>query len=219
MEQNGMEVGSVGGSSIVSHPPEQAGPASAVAQRSRGCVQPHGWLLRAGQRACTQPQACPSCGAPTRQTSAGLSSSSIQQRTQLRFAVCSRLRACQMISDWLAANCLLPGCDVPVCDSLPSRYFSALTFFGCHSPSRASPCAVQGRSYTLRVIISVWVQSAFPLPCPYKEDCIMKLCAMRWIWFKMPVPVPWGIGEQEWCEKSYLNHEYIRKGKKSAAPV
>lgn len=61
------------------------------------------------------------------QTSAGLSSSSIQQRTQLRFAVCGRLRACQMISDWLA-NCLLPGCDVPVCDSLPSRYFSALMF-------------------------------------------------------------------------------------------
>lgn len=65
-ERNGMEVGSVGGSSIVSHPPEQAGPASAVAQRSRGCAQPHGRLLRAGQRACTQPQPCPSCGAPTR---------------------------------------------------------------------------------------------------------------------------------------------------------
>ena len=120
------------------------------------------------------------------QISAELYSGGVQQTTQLRFAVCSKLRACQMISGWLAANCPLPGCDTPVCDIACPQGIS-LSLLGCfwlpQSIESLTMCCTREVLHT-----KGYRQSASPLPCPYKEDCIMKLCAVRRIWFKIPFP-------------------------------
>lgn len=107
-------------------PPRASWPSPTSATEEQGlcpATRTAPWGRTEGRHTATgMPQPWGSRGLP--QTSAGLGGGGIQQMTQLRFAMCSRLRARQMVSGRAPANCPLAGCGVPLCDSLPSRYFS-----------------------------------------------------------------------------------------------
>lgn len=112
-----------------------------------------------------------------------------------------------------AANCPLQGCAS--CHSWLLRYFSAPALMLVAATVYWEPC--QEKSCT--VVSTVWEDAAFPLRSPQKEDCIMKLCTVRWYGFKLPVPFSWGSREQQSYEKSSVNHGYSRKENQSAAPL
>lgn len=198
-------LGSVGGSSIVSHPRGRMaqlhrchGGAGAMPGRT------HSWGRTERMQ---KPQVCPTSGF------CGCHWPQQQPRDTAGIYPCSRMRGWQVIFFWPATNCPLQSCAR--CRSWPSRHFSVPALMLVAATVHGEPC--QEKSCT--VMSTVWEEAVFPLPCPQKEDYIMKLRTIRWYGFKLPVPFSWGTREKERYEKSYVNHGYSRKEKQSAASL